>query len=96
MPSRFTDANRAYLERGELFVQPLGRGFAWFDSGTPDSLLDAANFVATIERRQGLKIACLEEIAWRNGWISEEDVLRTANNYSDEDYGQYLRNIIQA
>ena len=86
-----TDANRAYLEQGELFVAPLGRGFAWLDSGAPDSLLDAANFVATVERRQGLKIACLEEIAWRNGWITEDDVLRLAEAYGDGDYGRYLR-----
>ena len=90
-----TDANRAYLDRGELYVQPLGRGFAWLDSGTPDSLLDAANFVATVERRQGLKVACLEEIAWRNGWISDEEMLDEANRYGDGDYGEYLKRLIE-
>lgn len=88
-----TDANRVYLDSGELFVQPLGRGFAWLDSGTPDSLLDAANFVATVERRQGLKVACLEEIAWRNGWISTEDLLRQAQVYGDGEYARYLQKL---
>lgn len=90
-----TDANRAYLERDALYVQPLGRGFAWLDSGTPDSLLDAANFVATVERRQGLKVACLEEIAWRNGWIAGEEVLRLSEGYGGGDYGGYLRRIVE-
>lgn len=90
-----TDANRAYLERGALYVQPLGRGFAWLDSGTPDSLLDAANFVATVERRQGLKVACLEEIAWRNGWISTADVLRLAQDYGGGGYGDYLVRLVE-
>ena len=85
-----TDANRSYLERGELFVQPLGRGFAWFDSGTPDSLLDAANFVATVERRQGLKVACLEEIAFGKGWITREALVRLAQTYKGNSYGRYL------
>lgn len=85
-----TDANRAYLERGELFVRPLGRGFAWFDCGTPDSLLDAANFVATVERRQGLKVACLEEIAFRNGWITGDALVQLAKEYSGNSYGRYL------
>ena len=85
-----TDANRVYLECDELFVQPLGRGFAWFDGGTPDSLLDAANFVATVERRQGLKIACLEEIAFRNGWIGSEELVQLAESYKGNGYGRYL------
>ncbi len=85
-----TDANRAYLERGQLFVQPLGRGFAWFDSGTPDSLLDAANFVATVERRQGLKVACLEEIAFGKGWITRDALARLAHSYKGNSYGRYL------
>lgn len=88
-----TDANRTYLEHGELFVHPLGRGFAWLDSGTPDSLLDAANFVATVERRQGLKVACLEEIAYRNGWISLDDLFRLAEDYGEGDYSRYLRTL---
>src|SRR5579872_3847801 len=86
-----TDVNRAYLERGELEVQKLGRGFAWFDTGTHDSLLEAAEFVRTIEHRQGWKIACLEEIAWRNGYISTEDLLRLAVRYDKSGYGAYLR-----
>ncbi len=71
-----TDLNRLYLERGMLNVETLGRGHAWLDTGTHDSLLDAAQFVATIEKRQGLKIACPEEVAWRNGWIDDEALLR--------------------
>jgi glucose-1-phosphate thymidylyltransferase len=85
-----TDANRVYLDQGELFVEPLGRGFAWLDSGTPDSLLDAANFVATVERRQGLKVACLEEIAFRNGWITAEQLAESAKTYNQNSYGRYL------
>ena len=85
-----TDVNRAYLALGELYVEPLGRGFAWLDTGTPDSILDAANFVATVERRQGLKVACLEEIAWRHGWITSEDLLRLGARHHDNAYGKYL------
>jgi glucose-1-phosphate thymidylyltransferase len=85
-----TDVNRAYLGMNELFVEPLGRGFAWLDTGTPDSILDAANFVATVERRQGLKVACLEEIAWRHGWITQDDLIRLADKYRDTAYGNYL------
>jgi glucose-1-phosphate thymidylyltransferase len=86
-----TDVNRAYLEAGTLAVERLGRGYAWFDTGTHDSLLEAAEFVRTIEHRQGLKIACLEEIAWRNGNISTEDLLRLAARYDKSGYGAYLR-----
>ena len=89
-----TDVNRAYLEAGELTVQKLGRGFAWFDTGTHDSLLEAAEFVRTIEHRQGWKIACLEEIAWRKGYIATEDLLRIAARYDKNGYGAYLRNLI--
>jgi len=85
-----TDVNRAYLAMNELYVEPLGRGFAWLDTGTPDSILDAANFVATVERRQGLKVACLEEIAWRHGWITKDDLLRLAAKHHDTAYGGYL------
>lgn len=88
-----TDVNRVYLEAGELEVQKLGRGFAWFDTGTHDSLLEAAEFVRTIEHRQGWKIACLEEIAWRMGYIGTEDLLREAARFDKNGYGAYLRNV---
>jgi glucose-1-phosphate thymidylyltransferase len=88
-----TDVNRVYLEAGELEVQRLGRGFAWFDTGTHDSLLEAAEFVRTIEHRQGWKIACLEEIAWRMGYIATEDLLREATRFDKNGYGTYLRNV---
>ena len=88
-----TDVNRVYLEAGELEVQKLGRGYAWFDTGTHDSLLEAAEFVRTIEHRQGWKIACLEEIAWRMGYIAAEDLLREAARFDKNGYGAYLRNV---
>jgi glucose-1-phosphate thymidylyltransferase len=87
-----TDLNRVYLERGELHVRPLGRGFAWLDTGTPDSLIQAANFVETIEKRQGLKIACLEEIALRLGYITQEQVLAIAGDQRNA-YSDYLRRL---
>jgi len=86
-----TDVNRAYLEAGTMAVERLGRGYAWFDTGTHDSLLEAAEFVRTIEHRQGLKIACLEEIAWRSGYIDTEALLRLASRYDKSGYGAYLR-----
>jgi glucose-1-phosphate thymidylyltransferase len=89
-----TDVNRAYLEAGDLEVQKLGRGYAWFDTGTHDSLLEAAEFVRTIEHRQGWKIACLEEIAWRMGYIATEDLLREAARFDKNGYGTYLRNVV--
>ncbi len=85
-----TDVNDAYLKRGELSVEYLGRGYAWLDTGTQDSLLDAANFIATIERRQGMKIACLEEIAWRKGWIDSAQIRALAEPMRGGDYGRYL------
>jgi len=88
-----TDVNQAYLERGELHVEPLGRGFAWLDTGTEASLLEAANFVRAIEERQGLKIACIEEIAYRKGYISRDDVKRLAAGLSSS-YGQYLSTLV--
>ena len=85
-----TDVNRAYLDRGSLAVQLLGRGAAWLDTGTPESLLQAAQFVQTIEERQGLKIACPEEIAWRNGWIDAAQLARLAESLAKTAYGRYL------
>lgn len=85
-----TDVNNAYLERGDLNVARLGRGFAWLDTGTHDSLMEAGHFVQTIESRQGLKVACLEEIGFRNGWLSENQLLESANNLQKTGYGQYL------
>jgi glucose-1-phosphate thymidylyltransferase len=90
-----TDVNRRYLERGQLQVETLGRGMAWLDTGTHGSLLQAANFVQTIEERQGLKISCPEEIAWRQGWISGEDVRRIGRAMDNNDYGQYLLDLIR-
>lgn len=89
-----TTVNQIYMERGDLNVEILGRGFAWLDTGTHESLLEAAQFVETIERRQGYKIACLEEIAWRNGWMSTDEVLAAADRLSKNDYGSYLRAIV--
>ena len=88
-----TDVNRAYLERGDLFVEVLGRGFAWLDTGTHTSLLDAANFVHVLERRQGLRIACPEEIALRQGYISPDQFYVLANRCAKSSYGEYLLSI---
>ena len=85
-----TDLNRLYLERGELDVEIMGRGYAWLDTGTHESLLEANQFVATLENRQGLKIACPEEIAYRNGWIDREQLLELAKPLLKGRYGQYL------
>lgn len=85
-----TDVNRTYLERGQLFVELMGRGYAWLDTGTPDSLLDAAGFVSTLEKRQGFKIACPEEVAWRMGYISQDDLAKLAEKLGKSAYGQYL------
>ena len=90
-----TDVNNAYLEQGTLQVECLGRGFAWLDTGTHDSLLEAAQYVQTIEHRQGLKIACLEEIAWRQGWIDTNALLRRGHQLSGTGYGEYLRGLVQ-
>jgi glucose-1-phosphate thymidylyltransferase len=90
-----TSINQAYLKEGKLDVKLLGRGFAWLDTGTFDSLLEASMFVSTIEKRQGYKIACLEEIAWNNGWITKEQILKSADNYSKNSYGQYLASLIR-
>ena len=85
-----TDINKAYLERGDLSVELLGRGFAWLDTGTHDSLIEAGQFIQTVESRQGLKVACLEEIAFHNGWISVEDLLKKAGMLKKTSYGDYL------
>ena len=89
-----TDINRLYLEAGELYVETLGRGFAWLDTGTHDSLLEASHYVATVEKRQGLKIACLEEIAWRLNYISTEELLEQAVRFKNSDYGLYIRSLV--
>lgn len=85
-----TSVNQAYLERGDLNVELLGRGFAWLDTGTHESLLEAGMFVQTVEHRQGLKIACLEEIGFHNGWLSREALLEQGNKLAKTGYGQYL------
>ncbi len=90
-----TSINQIYLERGQLNVELLGRGFAWLDSGTHESLLEASNFVATIEARQGFKIACLEEIALRNCWLSKTEVATTALRMAKNSYGKYLLDLIK-
>lgn len=90
-----TDVNKTYLERGKLQVQLLGRGFAWLDTGTHDALLEAAQFVEVIERRQGMKIACLEEIAWREKWITKKQVLAKTNELQKNGYGQYLKQLLK-
>ena len=87
-----SDVNQRFLEKGQLQVELLGRGFAWLDTGTHDSLLEASNYVQTIEKRQGLKIACLEEVAYRMGYINQDQYLRQAEKYSKTAYGQYLKN----
>ena len=89
-----TTVNQMYLERGDLNVELLGRGFAWLDTGTHASLLEAAQFVETIEKRQGYKVACLEEIALNNGWLSKEQVLDIGQSMSKNDYGQYLISLV--
>ena len=85
-----TDVNNAYLQRGDLRVERFGRGFAWLDTGTHDSLLEASQYVQTIEHRQGLKVACLEEIAYQQGWIDRQQLLVQANAFGKTGYGQYL------
>jgi glucose-1-phosphate thymidylyltransferase len=89
-----TDVNRQYLELGQLQVEIMGRGYAWLDTGTHDSLLEAAGFIATLQKRQGLMVACPEEIAYRKGWISAEDVHRLAAPLKKNSYGQYLEKMI--
>lgn len=90
-----TTVNQEFLQAGKLKVQLMGRGFAWLDTGTHDSLFEASNFIETIEHRQGLKVACLEEIAYRKGWITKEAVLKQAEPMKKNQYGQYLFNLIK-
>lgn len=89
-----TDVHRAYLQRGQLNVEVMGRGYAWLDTGTPDSLLDAAEFVATLERRQGMKIACPEEIAWRSGFIDDAGLERAIGRVGKGEYAAYLERLL--
>ncbi len=89
-----TDVNRVYLDQGALEVERMGRGFAWLDTGTTESLLQAGNFVQTIEQRQGQKIACPEEVAFEQGWISPDDLARLADVYRKNEYGAYLRRLL--
>jgi glucose-1-phosphate thymidylyltransferase len=89
-----TDVNRVYLDKNELDVEIMGRGFAWLDTGTHDSLLDAAGFIATLQKRQGLMVACPEEIAYRQGWISADVLQKVAAQLSKNSYGQYLQRIV--
>jgi glucose-1-phosphate thymidylyltransferase len=90
-----TSVNQAYLERGDLSVEILGRGFAWLDTGTHESLLAASSFVETVEQRQGYKIACLEEIAFHNGWLTRDDLQRIGESLRNNSYGQYLMEIAE-
>ena len=90
-----TDVNRHYLQAGQLSVEIMGRGFAWLDTGTHDSLLDAAGFIATLQKRQGLMVACPEEIAYRQGWITAASVEKIASQMMKSGYGQYLQRILQ-
>jgi glucose-1-phosphate thymidylyltransferase len=90
-----TDLNRMYLDRGKLDVEVLGRGYAWLDTGTHESMLEAGQFIATIERRQGLKVACPEEIAWRQGWIDDAGLERCAAALGKSSYGHYLRSLLE-
>ena len=90
-----TDLNAQYLRRDELYVEQLGRGYAWFDAGTHDSLVEASVFVQSLEKRQGLKVGCLEEIAFNQGWISTDDLANAAGGYGKSSYGSYLRDILE-
>ena len=90
-----TSVNQEYLGRGELKITPLQRGFAWLDTGTHDSLAEASTFIEVIEKRQGLKVACLEDIAYRNGWISRQKLLEEAKPMAANAYGKYLLSLAQ-
>ena len=90
-----TDVNRQYLEQGQLDVQLMGRGHAWLDTGTHDSLIEASQFIQTLEKRQGLKVACPEEIAWRNGWINDEQLAALAAPLAKSGYGKYMNSLLE-
>ena len=90
-----TDLNRLYLQRGSLSVKTMGRGYAWLDTGTHESMLEASQFIHTIESRQGLKVACPEEIAWRNGWINDAQLEKMATLLAKSGYGQYLKGLLR-
>jgi len=90
-----TSVNQTFLHDKQLLMQQFGRGFAWLDTGTHDSLSEASNFIEVLEKRQGLKIACLEEIAWNNGWITSADLRRIAEPMKKNQYGQYLLKLIE-
>ncbi len=90
-----TDLNKLYLEAGTLTVEKMARGMAWLDTGTHDSLLEAAHFIQTLEKRQGLKVGCPEEIAWRQGWIDDERLLSLGQSLEKSGYGVYLRNLVE-
>ncbi len=90
-----TSVNQVYLDRGMLEVEMLGRGFSWLDTGTPESMLEAAQFIETIEKRQGYKIGCLEEIAWRAGWLSREECIAAGKTMQKNSYGQYLLSLME-
>ena len=90
-----TDVNKVYMEQGKLQVIPLGNGYAWFDTGSPDRLSDATDFVRAIELRQGIQIACLEEVAYRNEWISKDELLNSYEKCHKTEYGKYLKKIAE-
>ena len=90
-----TSVNNEYLKRGSLRVERLGRGYAWLDTGTHESMLDAANFIRTIETRQGLQVACLQEIAYDQGWMTKDEVRESISDLLKTEYGQYLRKMIE-
>ena len=89
-----TAVNNEYLRRGELFCEPMGRGMAWLDTGTPEGMLQAAQFVSTVQARQGFYISCIEEIAWRKGWVSDDELRAMGNELKMTDYGQYLLSLV--
>ena len=91
-----TDLNRCYLEAGELYLEKLGRGYAWLDTGTHESMMQASQFIQTMEQRQGLRLCCPEEIAWQNGWIDDAQLCALAEPLAKSGYGQYLLALLQS